>query len=132
MAPFTLAVLRAVERVSPSDEFWRGGLRFPFSVERVLSGSAGSGEELAPARVFVTVVVGADFLPPLVSSVEPGVRCALDRVVLVAVARLFSFKEDSFYFSFLACLAARHKSQGEFFSYSRILCDTAIYSKSNN
>ena len=115
MAPFTLGVLLAVERVPPSGEFWRGGLRFPFSVERVLRGSAESGEELAPARVFVTVVLGADFLPPLVSPVEPGVQCALDRVVLVAVARLFSFKEDSFSFSFFACLAARHKSQGAFF-----------------
>ena len=49
-----------------------------------------SGEELAPARVFVTAVVGADFLSPLKSPIEPGVRCALDRVMLVAAARLFS------------------------------------------
>ena len=56
-----------------------------------MSGSAGSGEELAPARVFFTVLVGADFLPSLASPEEPGVRCALDRVVLVAVARLRAF-----------------------------------------
>ena len=97
LVSFTLSVLRAVERVSPSGEFRRGCLRFPFSVERVLSESAGDGEELAPARVFFTVLVGADFLPSLVSPKEPGVRWALD------------------------CLAARHRSHGAFLFCSRIL-----------
>ena len=129
VAPFTLSVLRTVERVSPSGEFMRGCLRFPFSVERVLSGSAGDGEELALARVFFTVLVGEDFLPSLASPEEPGVRWALDRVVMVAVARLLSFKENSF--SFFACLAERHRSHGAFFFCSRILCDVAIYSQSN-
>ena len=113
VAPFTLGILRAVERVSPSGEFRRGCLRFPFSMERVLSGSARDGEELAPARVFFTVLVGVDFLPSLASPEEPSVRWALDRVVMVAVARLLSFKEDSF--SFFAYLAARHRSHGTFF-----------------
>ena len=98
-------------------------------MERVLSGSARDGEELAPARVFFTVLVGADFLPSLASPEEPGVRWALDRVVMVAVARLLPFKED--FFSFSPAWQRGTDRMAHFFFCSRILCNTAIYSQSN-
>ena len=103
VAPSPLGVLRVVESVWSGDEFRRGRLRFPFSVERVVSASAEGGDELALARVFFPVLVGIDL----------GVRWALDRAVMVAVARFLSFSKTSF--SFVACLAARHKSHGAFF-----------------
>ena len=109
-APSTLSALRAIERVSPTGEFRRGGLRV--SAERALGGSAASGGELPLARVCFTALVGADVLPLLTSPEEFDVRWALDLVVMVP--RLLPFKLADF-FVFCACLAARHRSHGAFF-----------------
>ena len=70
--PSTLSALRAVERVLPSGEFRRGGLRV--SAERALGRSAASGGELPLARVCFTALVGAGVLPLHTSPEEFGVR----------------------------------------------------------